>query len=376
MIEKWIVWGDWRMSKSTATIGRERAASTLVALALTALACAPDTALGPPSRNSIRDASADRETGLVVTPIIPAGDPYPYGQATAINEAGVVAGWRVDYPGTSYAFTWKDGVMTNLGSFFVPVAINRSGDILSAAGIWRNGVMTPLGNLPGAANCIGTDMNDKAQVVGSCYVIAPDVPTRAFIWDNGVMTELGTLGGSMAGAEGINNRGEVVGYSTLAGDGATHAFLWKDGVMTDLGTMGGPSSKAFAINNLGQIAGLSDTYVDHPTCWSYDGFRPMMPVIWRRGTWTPLHTESGFEYYCKEFRRIEDLSDAGHVVGEYLGAPDFIGFVWHDGVELDLGMNAGTFALSVNSSGQIVGYETSSVFMHAALLWSVGKHGP
>lgn len=92
--------GNWRMSKSTGTLGRERATSTLVALAVALLACAPDTALGPPSPNGIRAPNADRKTGLVITEIIPPAQPgqQALGFATAINEAGVVAGFAGTMP--------------------------------------------------------------------------------------------------------------------------------------------------------------------------------------------------------------------------------------------------------------------------------------
>jgi probable HAF family extracellular repeat protein len=48
------------------------------------------------------------------------------------------------------------------------------------------------------------------------------------------LTVLGTLGGSGSGANGgINNRGQVAGFSALRGNRKIHAFVWAHGVMTD-----------------------------------------------------------------------------------------------------------------------------------------------
>jgi probable HAF family extracellular repeat protein len=72
------------------------------------------------------------------------------------------------------------------------------------------------------------------------------------------MSDLGTLGGSSV-ASGINNSGQVVGYSYTSGSGVYHAFLYSGGVMSDLGTLGGGVSLASGINNSGQVVGDSQT---------------------------------------------------------------------------------------------------------------------
>ena len=72
------------------------------------------------------------------------------------------------------------------------------------------------------------------------------------------MTNLGTLpGGTYSIATGINDRGQVVGYSTLPNNNIYHAFLYSGGEMTDIGTLGGTHSKANGINDSGQIVGYS-----------------------------------------------------------------------------------------------------------------------
>jgi len=83
------------------------------------------------------------------------------------------------------------------------------------------------------------------------------------------MTDLGTLG-SYSRAQGINDRGQVVGFSTTP-SGYEHAFIWEKGQMTDLGALYSYKSLAHRINNLGQFVGdtSTDPYVwgCHATLW-------------------------------------------------------------------------------------------------------------
>src|SRR5690606_25958683 len=73
-------------------------------------------------------------------------------------------------------------------------------------------------------------------------------------------TSLGTLGGKGSSATGINDAGQVAGFSHTA-DGDTHAFITGPGGvgMRDLGTLGGRESRASGINDAGQVVGYSYT---------------------------------------------------------------------------------------------------------------------
>src|SRR5262245_49737829 len=82
------------------------------------------------------------------------------------------------------------------------------------------------------------------------------------------VTVLQGLGGS-TGANGINNRGWVVGFSNQQGNTVTRAVLWTgDPVPIDLGSLGGPqtnSAVAWPVKNSnGVIVGISETTQDNP----------------------------------------------------------------------------------------------------------------
>jgi len=71
------------------------------------------------------------------------------------------------------------------------------------------------------------------------------------------LADLGALtGGSISSASAVNDAGQVVGDSGLAGPGR-HAFVWQSGTMRDLGDLqaGQNFSRAYAVNRSGAVAG-------------------------------------------------------------------------------------------------------------------------
>jgi len=133
---------------------------------------------------------------------------------------------------------------------------------------------------------------------------------------------LGTLGGTESGANGINNKGWVTGYSNLQGDQSEHAVLWRKGEITDLGTLGGPTSVAWPLkDDQGLITGFADTAnIDpfdenfcSPTCTpgvNCQGSNlTCRGFLWRNGTMTNLATLGGNNSYAT------DINKWGQVVG-------------------------------------------------------------
>jgi len=118
-------------------------------------------------------------------------------------------------------------------------------------------IVTDLGTLSGTYS-EGHSINDSGQVVGNS---STSVGNRAFLYSGGGRTNLGTLpSGSASNALAINKSGQVAGWSYTSGTIFPRAFLYSEGEMTSLGTLypgGGGTSVATGINDPGQVVGYT-----------------------------------------------------------------------------------------------------------------------
>jgi uncharacterized membrane protein len=187
--------------------------------------------------------------------------------------------------------------------------------------------MQDLGTLQGDDESWAFDINNRGQIIGQSSLTGPGGGVRAVLWDNGELAELMPPGMTKSGASGINDAGQVAltAYqNTSPGTG----FVWseKDG-FTPLGF----SLNALDINNrgdvVGQLQGGGGYY------WSRGaGMIPIQAV--------PV-----------------GLNDVGQAVGDVSGTA----FVWseHEGVVPLPSLSQNPFydeAFEINNRGQIVGY--------------------
>jgi probable HAF family extracellular repeat protein len=315
----------------------------------------------------------------------------------------------------SYAFEWRNGVMTNLGALkdgvssasswisanglIAGVSENGKVDPLisgfpeNRAVLWRDGRITNLGTLEGGHESFANAVNSRAQVVGAALNKTPDpnknsmaglgYQTRAFLWEDGAMQDLGTLGtGTDAQAVLINDKGQVVGWSYIDSTTRTpscnfplitDSFIWdKEHGMVDLGSFGGTCTIASAMNNHGQIVGESNATGDQSS----------PAFIWENGSFKPLGGSLG-----GNFTGADAINEQGEAAGfayltnDPVNGP-FHASLWkHIGNLTDLGTVDGdlcSFASAINAKTQVVGasapdcnFDDTSIVR--AFLWDQGS---
>jgi probable HAF family extracellular repeat protein len=283
------------------------------------------------------------------------------------------------------AALWKDDKIVNLGTFggnhSAAFGINNHGQVVgfalnairdsfslfdlqilgssngtqARAFLWQNGEMQDLGTL-GGPDAWAVYVNDRGEVAGFSYTNSSPNPITKFptedpfLWRNGRMIDIGTLGGTFGLPTGLNNLGQVIGQSNLAGDQNSHPFLWEDGRLIDLftNTIGGNPITANALDDAGEIVGAG-AFANHP----FDAY------LWRNGVATDLGAVAGD---C--ISQATAMNSKGQIVGGSLSC-DFStlrSFLWEKGSMVDLNTlippNSGlqlveTFA--INDRGEIAG---------------------
>ena len=283
------------------------------------------------------------------------------------------------------AVLWQRGEITDLGTLpeggyeSFALAVNSRGEIAgqayntipdpnslqgygyqSRAFYWKGGAIQDLGTLGAGTDAEAGLINERGQVVGWSYTnsvpsalcasfnLGFSLTTDSFIWDkkNG-MTDIGNFGGTCTLAADLNNQGQIVGGSAVAGDATTHPFVWDSATgITDLLD---PSDSSYGFaegeNAPGDVAGGT---CDSVTCYA---------VLWRKQSrkWqrTDLSTITDNAFSIS-------VNASEQVVGNF-GTSSSAAFLWEDGgpiVDLNTLVSPGsglqlTEAHQINDRGEI-----------------------
>jgi len=161
----------------------------------------------------------------------------------------------------------------------------------------------------------------------------------------------------------INSQGDIGG---VTGGSPQRAWVWSSGQVTTIPTLGGSNSGDTYVNDLGQVVGCSNKV----------GSGQYGAYLWENSSLRDLGLPDG----AREARAMS-INNSGQIVGwgRMLAGNDYA-FIWKDGQFTNIGALPGqTYAraFDINSSGQVVGYSArDETHGSNAFIWQNGAMAP
>jgi hypothetical protein len=203
-------------------------------------------------------------------------------QVVGLNDLGDTAGFWVTGNGTNHGFVEWNGVFS---SYNDPKTPHAAGSVNQLLGVNNNGQAAGF-------------YNDAA---GHSHAYQVNQATRVY-------TAIKIPGAVSAAATGINNAGDIVGFSTDSAK-VTTSWLLKGGHLTTFQFPGGSDTQAFGINSTGHIVGsyLDGQGVMHGFVLS----NPLGP----KSAWQKIDDPNGIGSTV-----VNGINAAGDLVGFYTDA--------------------------------------------------------
>ena len=196
-------------------------------------------------------------------------NPYPEGDATWINDRGVVVGTvEPYYPSAAYWTSY--GVFADIGSALGMLAsyitsINDKGDCIIYAVADEESTLSYLAPKCNISKMVMLSWDVRGVAINANDQIALTEDSRsgrhrAYLYSDGTYTDLGMLAGYIQSlATDLNGDAHVVGTSADAAYDLREGFFWNGTTMLGVGTLGGERSEANAVNNLDVVVGSAQT---------------------------------------------------------------------------------------------------------------------
>lgn len=204
--------------------------------------------------------------------------------------------------------------------------------------------IVPL-NYPNGGNCWAYGINDFGDVVG--YSSNGGLSIHAFLWDGEQMNDLGAPEWATVDysrAQDVNNNGCVVGFA----GGVPYdlrGFIKHDGIWDKIPTFGGNESRAYAVNDLNDVVGWTR---------NKDGkFRAFAIPNGNLNYMTDIGDLGGGAAEAFDVNNNRIITGQSKVDDTYFHA-----FTWsQDGGMIDLGTLGGneSYAWSINDNDVVVG---------------------
>jgi probable HAF family extracellular repeat protein len=238
-------------------------------------------------------------------------------------------------------------------------AINNAGQILAQTGGGDNVQGLLLNNpqdptqraaeiaVPGSKQTLVYGMDNSTRIVGA-YDKSDDSGAHGFLLVNGETTTIDFPGGTDTRARSINDLMQIVGdYKDSIGH--RHGFLRNNGNFTPINVSGAVNTYVYGINRSGTIVGSFTDSQGHQHGFLSDntGVIRTIDVPFPGATDTFLY----------------GINSLGIIVGSYIDSAGTHGFADISGAFVsidapDTPPGIGTFARSINDSGQIIIYGT------------------
>ena len=291
-------------------------------------------------------------------------------QANAINDRGQIVGrsQTTEVLGTGFrnqGFVWENGVFKPLTSTGVK---NGGGENTGKEVTQRGG-----GGFTAA-------INDLGAIVGTSDEIAGQATDRGLLWQREAGSDYSLQTTDLPGVEtyffDINNQNQIAGRhiygpgSTATAPNRTRAFSVDQGFINPLPDLGGDTGVANGINNKGVIVGQIDG----------DGLNDRTvntAALWEKGT-DGKYKLTNLGTFGAEQAIARDINDAGQVIGWTAAGTGATAtsspFLLQNGQKINLGSLGGANGQTagINQFGQVVGFSQDGNLQNRAFVWNNG----